>query len=305
MKKILPAVLAALVILIAPMLTCATQNEPDASFTVVPVRGGIFMLQGRGGNIGVSAGPDGLLMIDDSFLPMAKALQEALATLGKGKPRFLLNTHWHGDHTGGNPAFGPESTIISHANVRKRLMGRQEVKLFNSVVEPLPSEGLPVITFDESLSIHFNGEEIRVLHLPHGHTDGDAVIFFAGSNVVHLGDHFFNTMFPFVDLDSGGNVVRLAANVKTILDQVPADVKIIPGHGPLGTRDDLVAFHEMLIDSCAFVREQEEKGMDLAAIQAAGLPERFEPWSHGILTPAQWIGIVHGSLGSCGKLAPQ
>jgi cyclase len=167
------------------------------------------------------------------------------------------------------------------------------------VHEPFSAEALPVITFDESLSIHFNGEEIRVIHLPGGHTDGDAVIFFTGSNVVHMGDHLFNGIFPFVDLDSGGNVVQMAANVKKVLDELPADVKIIPGHGPLASRADLVAFHEMLLNSCAYVREQQEKGLDLEAIQAADLPENLVPWSHGFLKPATWLAIVHQSMGNC------
>src|SRR5262245_14431624 len=165
------------------------------------VAGAVHMLTGAGGNIGVSVGPDGILIVDDQFAPLAEKIRAALKTLGEGKLRFVLNTHWHGDHTGGNVAFGPEAPVLAHTNVRKRLEEGSEKP---RPTPPAPKEALPIITFDESLSVHFNGEEIKVLHYPHGHTDGDSVIFFTKSNVVHLGDDFFAGRFPFVDLERGG-----------------------------------------------------------------------------------------------------
>ena len=262
------------------------------------VAGNIYMLEGAGGNIGVSVGPDGLLMVDDQFAPLSEKIRAALEKLGKGQLRFLLNTHWHGDHTGGNAAFGKEATIIAHTNVRKRLQTRQEIKLFNMVSEPVPKVALPVITFEDSLSVHFNGEEIRALHLPDGHTDGDSVILFTGSNVVHMGDQMFAGMFPFVDLGTGGDVEGYTKNVKSILDRVPENAKIIPGHGPLSSFNDLKAFHQMLAETTAFVRQRMAGGKDLKKIQAEGLPEKWAKWSGGVINTNQWIGIVYKSLSS-------
>ncbi|MEM9491778.1 MAG: MBL fold metallo-hydrolase, partial [Myxococcota bacterium] len=152
----------------------------DVKITTVPVSGNIYMLIGRGGNIGVSVGDDGILIVDDQFAPLADKIRAALAELDKGDLQYVLNTHHHGDHTGGNPVFGKEATIIAHDNVRKRL-----------IADNKPAEGWPVITFDTTLTVHFNGEEIRAVHFAKGHTDGDSVIFFEKSNVVHMGDHFF------------------------------------------------------------------------------------------------------------------
>ena len=155
------------------------------------VAGNVYMLEGAGGNIGVSVGDDGILIVDDQFAPLADKIRAALKALADKKLRFILNTHWHGDHTGGNVAFGPEATIIAHDNVRKRLSTEQKSRSSKAPRRASPKEALPVITFDQSLSVHFNGEEIRAIHYPQGHTDGDSVIFFTASNVVHLGDDFF------------------------------------------------------------------------------------------------------------------
>src|ERR1041385_3381718 len=173
------------------------------------VSGNVYMLEGSGGNIGVSVGADGILIVDDQFAPLADKIRAALKKLGEGKLKYILNTHWHGDHTGGNKEFGPEAPIIAHDNVRKRLSTEQHSDFFKETTPASPKEALPVITFDQALSVHFNGEEIRAIHFPHGHTDGDSVIFFSASNVVHLGDDFFAGRFPFVDLESGGSVEGL------------------------------------------------------------------------------------------------
>src|SRR5919202_1072085 len=228
------------------------------------------MLEGSGGNIGVSVGADGILIVDDQFAPLADKIRAALKSLGDGRLKFVLNTHWHGDHTGGNSKFGPEAPVIAQTNVRKRLATEQ--KIMGEVVKPSPKEALPVITFDDSLSIHFNGEEIRVVHYPYGHTDGDSVIFFTGSNVVHMGDDFFAGRFPFVDIDNGGDIEQLTRNVSDIIAQLPADVKIIPGHGPLSTLDDLKLFRRMLFETTAIIRKEIEGKRTLDQIKAGGLP---------------------------------
>lgn len=277
--------------------TCAAfaQDEfANVEIKATYVRGPVHMLEGRGGNIGVTAGPDGIIIIDDQFAPLADKIRAALKDIEPGELKFVLNTHWHGDHTGGNPVFGPEATIISHTNVRKRLSTEQE--LFGRVIKPLPPEGLPVITYDDGVSIHFNGEEIIARHYPHGHTDGDSVIFFTKSNVVHMGDHFFNGMFPFVDLGHGGSVQGMAQNVREIIDGLADDVKIIPGHGPLATKDDLKTFHRMLTASMHTVKKAMDAEKSLADIQKEGLGEEWSGWGSGFINPDQWIATVYASL---------
>ncbi len=274
------------------------QDSPDVEIKATKVAGNVFMLEGSGGNLGVSVGPDGLLLIDDQYLPLADKIKAALSKLSKGKLAFVLNTHWHGDHVGGNPVFGKEATIIAHTNVRRRVTTPQT--LFGRKTDPLPKEGWPVITFDDSLSIHFNDEEIRAVHFPHGHTDGDTVVFFTGSNVIHMGDNLFNGMFPFVDLDHGGDVVNLAHNVQAVIDLAKPDVKIIPGHGPLANLDDLKAFHRMLVETTQTVRSAVDAGKSLEEIKAAGVPERWKSWGNGFIKTDSWLGTIHRSLSEAG-----
>lgn len=279
---------------LASAIALAQRDMGDVQIKTTHVAGKIYMLEGRGGNIGVSVGQDGILMVDDQFAPLADKIRAALKELGQGKVKFVLNTHWHADHTGGNPEFGPQAPIIAHTNVRKRLSTKQHV--LGRSIEPLPKEGLPVITFDDSLSVHFNGEEIRVIHFPHGHTDGDSVIFFTASNVVHMGDDFFNGMFPFVDLGSGGDVEGLAKNVKIVIDQVPPDVKLIPGHGPVGTLADLKDYHNMLIETTDIVRQGIKAGKTLDRIQSQGLPDQWKDWGNGFIKTDRWLDIIYQSL---------
>ncbi len=274
----------------------ALAQRPDWSQVQIktePVRHNIHMLSTNvGGNIGVSVGPDGILIIDDQFLPLTDKIRAALADLSPGKLKFILNTHWHGDHTGGNPAFGPEAPIIAHTNVRERLKTGSTARN----VPPAPKEGWPVITFDQSLSVHFNGEEIKAIHFPRGHTDGDSVIFFTGSNVVHMGDDFFSGRFPFVDLDSGGDVEGLTQNIAALMQKIPADAKLIPGHGPISTLDDLRTYHTMLVETTDVVRQKMKAGKSLDEIKKEGLPEKWKSWAWGFISEERWIEIVHRSL---------
>ena len=287
--------LFALVILVSTP-AYAQEDFSKVEITASKVAGNVYMLQGRGGNIGVSVGSDGILIVDDQFAPLADKIKAALKTLGEGKLKFVLNTHWHGDHTGGNAAFSPEAPIIAHDNVRKRLSTEQRIELFKSTVAASPKEALPVITFDQSLSVHFNGEEIKVIHFPHGHTDGDSVIFFTNSNVVHMGDDFFAGRFPFVDLSSGGSVEGLAKNIGEILGKLPAGVKLIPGHGPISTVDDLKLYHRMLVETTDIVRKKMAAGKTLAQIKTEGLPEEWKSWGSGFIKTDVWIEIIHTSL---------
>src|SRR3982751_4716420 len=182
-------------------------GQQDIQVKTQKVSGNVYMLQGRGGNIGALVGMEGILLVDDDYKVVSDKLRDALKELGSATPKFILNTHWHGDHTEGNQVFGKDSIIVAHINVRKRLMDPPVV--FGQHTPAYPSFALPIVTYTQSITLHMNGEEIRAVHYPNGHTDGDTVVFFVNSNVVHLGDDFFAGRFPFVDLDSGGSVQGL------------------------------------------------------------------------------------------------
>src|SRR5499427_5076002 len=204
---------------------------------VQKVAGTVYMLEGAGGNIGASVGDDGIVVVDDEFLPLAEKIEAALKGISDKPVKFVLNTHWHGDHTGGNPHFGEKVPIIAQENVRKRLAEGGKTRFGET--KPAPKVALPVITFDDKVSVHLNGEDIRAIHIPHGHTDGDSVIFFPQSNVVHMGDDFVTYGFPFIDVKNGGSVSGMVAGVEKVLTMMPQDVKVIPGHGPISTPDDV------------------------------------------------------------------
>jgi len=283
------------------LLLCAISVNAQTDFSKVEIKatklsGNVYMLEGSGGNIGVSVGPDGILIVDDQFAPLADKIRAALKGLNQGKLRFILNTHWHGDHTGGNVVFGPEAPIIAHDNVRKRLATEQKSEVFKRTTPASPKEALPVITFDQSLSVHFNGEEIRVIHFPHGHTDGDSVIFFTNSNVVHLGDDFFAGRFPFVDLESGGSVEGLIKNIGELITKIPPTAKLIPGHGPISTLDDLKNYHRMLVQTTDIVRQKITGGKTLDQIKSEGLPDEWKPWGTGFIKTDLWIETIYKSL---------
>ena len=288
-------------LLIVSLLFAATASAQQTDFSKVEVKatkvaGNVYMLQGAGGNIGVSVGDDGLLIVDDQFAPLADKIRAALKGIADKKLHFILNTHWHGDHTGGNVAFGPEATIIAHDNVRKRLATEQKSTVFNSTTPPSPKEALPVITFDQTLTVHFNGEDIRAIHYPKGHTDGDSVIFFSASNVVHLGDDFFAGRFPFVDLESGGTVEGLTKNIGELITKIPADAKLIPGHGPISTLDDLKSYHHMLQETTEIVRGKIKAGKTLDQIKSEGLPAEWAPWGAGFIKTDRWVETIYKSL---------
>ena len=284
------------ILILSSAIVVYAQDFSNVEITATKVAGNIHMLQGRGGNIGVSVGADGILIVDDQFAPLADKIKAALKELGEGKLKFVLNTHWHGDHTGGNAQFGPEAPIIAHENVRRRLATEQKSEFFKRTTPASPKEALPVVTFDKSLSVHFNGEEIKVIHFPKGHTDGDSVIFFTTSNVVHMGDDFFVASFPFVDLESGGSVQGLTKNIGDIIPKLAADVKIIPGHGPLATVADLKAYHRMLVETTAIVQRKMKAKKTVAQIKAEGLPAEWASWGTGFIKTDVWLETIHRSL---------
>lgn len=291
----LTLLLVPLALVLATGGPAAAQGEmEDVEIEVTHVAGDVYLLEGRGGNIAVSAGPDGVVMVDDQFEALAPKIGSAVDTLAEAGLAFVLNTHWHGDHTGGNVAFGREAPIVAHENVRRRLSTRQVIR--GDTVGPEPEGALPVVTFGSSVTLHLNGGAIRVRHFPEGHTDGDAVVFFEDDGVVHMGDHMFAGRFPFVDLASGGSVQGYTRNVAAVLETLPEDWAVIPGHGPLTDVDGLRAFHEMLVETTAIVRRRMERGMSLEEVRAAGLPEAWSSWGQGFISTEQWLETVYRSL---------
>lgn len=291
----LRAVAAALVAVLLVPGPSPAQETDEVEVTVTHVSGNVHVIEGRGGNIGVSLGEDGVLLVDDQFEPLAPRIRSAVDSLGGGGVDWVLNTHWHHDHTDGNKAFGREAPIVSHHNVRERLAEPQVMR--GDTTPALPDRALPDVTFGEGVTVHLNGEEIRVKHLPRGHTDGDAVVFFTGSDVVHMGDHMFAGQFPFVDLASGGSVQGYARNVASVLDTLPPDARVIAGHGgPVTDVEGLEEYHRMLVRTTEIVRDRRERGMGLQEVVDAGLPERWAGWGEGFISTDQWLETVYRSL---------
>ncbi len=263
----------------------AAQNQfENVTIDTVSVAGNISMLIGQGGNIGVSAGSDGILIIDDQFAPLAGRIKTAIEALGSDVPKFLLNTHFHGDHTGGNIEFGAESLIVAHENVRMRMAASDQ-----------PAVALPVVTFDDDVTIHFNGEDVTLIHMPNGHTDTDSVVMFSESNVIHMGDHFFNGGFPFVDLANGGTVQGYLSNLERALSWIGDDTAVIPGHGPLATKSDLLNFYNVVKDTSTAIRVMKSQRMNKEETVAEGLGDEYESWGQGFINEQRWIETVFDS----------
>jgi len=275
-----------LIVLMLAKAASAQQDFSKIEVKAIRVADNIYMLTGAGGNIGVSIGKDGILIVDDQFAPLAEKIEAALKELNPGKLKFVLNTHYHGDHTGGNAHFGAQAHIIAHTNVRKHLGGKPG--------DSKPE--LPVITFDDSLSVYFNGEEIQLVHVPPAHTDSDSVIYFTSANVIHFGDTFFSGRFPNIDLAGGGDVRGYIRNVENAIKKVPADAKLIPGHGPLSTVKELKEFHEMLVETSGIVEKAIASGKSLDEIKAAGLPEKWQTWAVPTMTTSRWLEILYNGL---------
>ena len=270
----------------------------QASIKSTEVSKSIYMLEGVngfiGGNVAVSVGDDGVLLVDSLVSGRDKQLLKTIKDIGGGKTRYLLNTHWHGDHTGGNGALSQQAVIVAHDNVRHYLQNDQ--KNFFGESKAKSSDAWPVLTFDSTMTVHFNNETIKLMHYPNGHTNGDAVVYFKQAGVLHMGDTYFKDTFPFVDLSTGGNVVGLAANIGKIIDKMPKDTKIIPGHGPLASIDELKRYHQMLLDSVKVVKKAMKAGKSIEQLQKQGLGAQFEPWSKGFIKEKDWIVFVYQSI---------
>jgi cyclase len=269
---------------------------------VTKVSGNIYMLEGSGGNIAASVGEDGIVIVDDQYAPLAEKIQAALKGLGiTDKPvRFVINTHYHGDHTGGNEVFANAgSTLIAQDNVRKRLEGGGSAGNGGSIkmeVKPAAKAALPVITFQNDVTVHLNGEDIRALHFPSGHTDGDSVIFFPKNNVVHMGDDFVRYGFPFIDVASGGSVQGMISAMEKAMTMLPADVKVIPGHGALSNLDDVRAFVKMLKETSAVVQKNIDEHKTVEQMKQAKILAPWEKFSSGFINSDVFIETLYNSL---------
>ena len=258
------------------------------------VAGSVYMLTGMGGNIGASVGADGIVVIDDQYAPLAPKIEAALESITDKPVRFILNTHYHGDHTGGNEYFGKSAPLVAHENVRKRLAAGTTA--FGHATPPAPAGALPIVTFNDTLTIHLNGEDVRAIHMPHGHTDGDAVIWFTKSNVVHMGDQFFNGMLPFIDLENGGSVRGLMANIEKVLATVPDDAKIIPGHGALSDKAGLRKFLDTLKATLAAVQQGIAAGKTLDQLKEEKVLEPWKQLATSFITTDVFTEILYKEL---------
>lgn len=301
LRSTLLALLAALLI----STIARAQKEPDWSkvqIKVAKVSGNIYMLEGQGGNIAASIGEDGIVIVDDEFAPLAEKIQAALKDLKiTDKPvRFVINTHYHGDHTGGNPPFANSgSTVIAQDNVRKRLISGGIAGNGGSVkmeVKPAEKSALPIITFEHDVTVHLNGEDIRALHFPAGHTDGDAIIFFPKNNVVHMGDDFVRYGFPFIDVASGGSVQGMTDGLEKAIVQLPADVKVIPGHGQLSNLDDVRAYIQMLKVTTAAVQQAMAAKKTVDQMKKEKILAPWAKWSGDFVNQDTFIETIYNSL---------
>lgn len=280
----------------------ATAQDRDFSkveIKVTKVAGNVYILQGAGGNIGASVGEDGIVVVDDQYAPLADRIQAALKGITDKPVRFIINTHYHEDHTGGNSYFQKQAPIIAHDNVRKRLESGGPAGNGGSVhmdFKPAPRDALPIITFDHDVTVHLNGEDIRALYFPAGHTDGDSVIFFPKSNVVHMGDDFVTYGFPFIDVDSGGSIDGMIAGVEKVIAQVPEDVKIIPGHGPVSSLPDVRTYLEMLKATREVVAKAIKDGKTLDQMKQAKLLEPWKRYSGDFIKEDTFIETIYNSL---------
>lgn len=287
-------------LLIFPLLPLATAQDPGKiRFDSRELAENVHMVTSRaGGNLCICTGEDGVLLVDSDYTQLAEKAAEAIAAICDEPVRLVVNTHWHFDHTGGNAHFaGKGAMIVAHENVRKRLAAGQLISIINTSVPPAPEEALPVMTFKDSLTFRLNGEEIAVIHLPGGHTDGDSIVHFRKANVIHTGDLVFNGGYPFIDISSGGGIDGMIASVETVLQLCDGTTRIIPGHGPLMDRSDLKAYVAMLKDFRAAIAKEIAAGKDLAAVlEAKATASIDEKWGQTMFPAPVFTEIVYRSL---------
>ena len=279
-------------------ITTTTAQDKAVEFTTFQLSDTIYMLRGRGGNVGISTGEDGLYIIDDQVRPVTTELLQAIRKISNKPISFVINTHYHADHTGGNETIGGAgAVIIAHDNIRKRMTTEQVSIFMSSTTPPYAKDALPVVTFNDRLSLHLNGETATAYYVANGHTDGDSIIHFPVSNVIHMGDMYFNGMYPYVDLDAGGSVQGMIKAADLALSMADGSTRIIPGHGPLAMTEDLKSYRDFLIKASTNVQELIDQDMGLQQLIAA---KPTEEWDEALgkvwIKPAQFVTFIYNSL---------
>ena len=273
------------------------QKGPDWEKIIIKttkITESIYMLDGGGGNIGLSVGEDGVIVIDDQYAQLTPKIQAAIAAITPKPVKFVLNTHWHVDHVGGNENLATAgAVIVAHENVRKRMSTEQFVELMKRKFEPSPAKALPVVTFTSDITLHFNGEDIHVIHVDPAHTDGDSIVVFPKAKVIHMGDCYMTISYPYADLSSGGNYDGFIAVTDKVVGMTDEAFKIIPGHGPLSNRAELKAWHDMIVEIRASVKKQADAGTKLDAIQKLNLTAKWdEKWGKKFIKPDQVVDFA-------------
>jgi len=298
MKRSLPVVAGAFLALLLNTAVFAQEDYSKVEIKTEKLSATTYMMVGAGGNLGVSVGEDAVFVIDDQFAPLTPKIAAAIAKLSDKPVKFVINTHWHFDHTGGNENMGKAGAlIVAHENVRKRMSTEQFMEFINMRTKAEPKVALPVVTFSSDVTFHLNGDEIYVFHAPRAHTDGDAIVHLRNSNVVHMGDTFFNGMYPFIDTSSGGTVDGVIAAVDRALPLVNDSTKIIPGHGPLATKADLVAYRAMLATIGERIKTQEKAGAKMEDVIASKPTAQFDAaYGKGFLPPDKFVEMLYKNM---------
>lgn len=276
----------------------AQQDFSKVEVTSQKLAEGVYMLQGAGGNIGLSIGEDSAFLVDDQYAPLTPRIVAAVKAVTDKPVKFVLNTHWHFDHSGGNENLGAAGAlIVAHDNVRRRMSTEQFMAFFDMKVPAAPKLALPVVTFNDTVTFHINGDELHAFHVPPAHTDGDSVVHFRRADVIHTGDLFFNGFYPFIDVDSGGSIEGMIGAADRMLGMARDTTKIIPGHGPLATRADLKAYRDMLAGLRDAMKPLVDSGKTLEQATAARPFAAFDPkWGAGFIKPEQMVALVYKDL---------
>jgi cyclase len=287
-----------LLLCLAPAVLCG-QNFDTITVRAQALRGGVYMLTGAGGNIGLSVGDDAAFLVDDQFAPLTPKVIAAVAGVTSKPIRFVVNTHWHGDHTGGNENLGKTGALlVAHDNVRKRMSVEQFNEVFNRRTPPSPAGALPVVTFTDSVTFHINGDALVAFHIPPAHTDGDVIIHFTRADVIHMGDTYFATGYPYIDVSSGGNVSGIIGVADRVLAMCGAQTIVIPGHGPVSDCTKLRAYRTMVATVRDRVQAEMRKGRTKEQIVTAKLTADLDPtWGKGFINGDGIVDLVYRSLG--------
>jgi cyclase len=294
-----PSILFACLLFASAPAAGQDQDFSKIQMKVTKVAGNVYMLEGSGGNIGASVGDDGIVLVDDQYAPLAEKIQAALKGITDKPVRFIINTHFHIDPTDGNAYFQKQAPIIAHDDVRKRLESGGVAGNGSSLhfdAKPQPKEALPIITFDHDVTVHLNGEDIRALYFPAGHTDGDSIIFFPKSNVVHMGDDFTSYGFPFIDVDSGGSIDGMIDAMEKVIAMLPADVKVIPGHGSVSSLDDMRAYLKMLKETREVVQKALKQRKTFDQMKQARILDPWKNYSWDFISEDTYLETLYNSL---------